>query len=160
MALWPSLATSAGWLCYHGDMAVLLRSLIVWFLLLAVPYQGYAAAAMMLCAPPATSAPMVHMIMPDGPHDHAAMLEAMTQDQSMQSHVHDNAGDSHHSTPHGSHGAKCSGAACCVASVPVLAGLPVLPALPALSGPISWNPAYLPAVDLAHPERPPQAPMA
>ncbi|MET0264106.1 MAG: hypothetical protein ABW202_00695 [Duganella sp.] len=142
-------------------MTVLLRSLIVWFLLLALPYQGYAAAAMMLCAPASTAtASMTHMVMPDGPHDHAAMLAAMAQHQSMQSHAHDDTGAHHDSTSHASHGAKCSGAACCVASAPVLASLAVLPALPALTGPIAWYPGYLPAVDLAHPERPPQAPMA
>jgi hypothetical protein len=130
-------------------MTVLLRSLVVWLMLLALPYQGYAAAAMMVCAPVAESSPHEAMQdMPHGPHDHAAMLAAMAQDQPDGSSSH--AGHAHGSV-------KCGGAACCIAGAPVMSDLAVMPVLPAVSGAIAFYSGFLPAVDLAHPERPPQA---
>lgn len=128
-------------------MTVLFRSLIVWFMLLALPYQGYAAAAMMACAPPAaTAASVEHMVMPSGPHDHAAMLAAMAQDQSDDS--------AHPGHAHG--GVKCGGSGCCIAGAPVLADMLAVPVLPAVSGAVAGYVEFLPAVHLAHPERPPQ----
>lgn len=132
-------------------MTVFFRSLIVYCLLLALPYQGYAAAAMMACLPAKVPAG-AHMVMPAGPHDHAAMMAAMEHAHSAQSS--DNA-SSHAGHTHGS--AKCGGSACCVAGAPVLADLLSVPALPAVSSAVAFYADYLPAVHLAHPERPPQA---
>lgn len=130
-------------------MTVLFRSLIVWCMLLALPYQGYAAAAMMACAPlPATASSAQHLVMPSGPHDHAAMLAAMAQEQS------DNS-SSHAGHAHG--GVKCGGSGCCIAGAPVLADMLAVPALPAVSSAVAGYVEFLPAVHLAHPERPPQA---
>ncbi|MET0319334.1 MAG: hypothetical protein ABW069_01285 [Duganella sp.] len=148
-------------------MTDLLRSLVVWLMLLALPYQGYAAAAMMACAPapPAAS----HIVMPTmhamhamhdlqslhgsaglsrGTHDHAAMLAATAQD-------HPDGSSAHAGHAHGS--VKCGGAACCLAGAPLLSDLAVMPVLPAIGAPIAFYAEFLPAVDLAHPERPPQA---
>ncbi|HWW71359.1 MAG TPA: hypothetical protein VN089_15565 [Duganella sp.] len=123
----------------------LLRTFIVWLLLLALPYQGYASAAMMLCAPVAPAA--THMVMPAGAHDHAAMM-AM-QDQKPQASA-DKAGHAHG-------GIKCGGAAaCCVASAPFMAQALAVPMLPVASAAIPFYSEVLRAVDLAHPERPPQ----
>lgn len=147
-------------------MTVLLRSFIVWLMLLALPYQGYASAAMMLCAPNMGSAAKA---MPAGPHDHAAMMAAMhdtldgaSQDASRASGQHNSAqpdaapsGDTGHSG-HAHGGVKCGGAACCVAGAPMMTMVIAVPALPAISSAIPFYSQVLHAVDLAHPERPPQ----
>lgn len=125
-------------------MTVLLRSLVVWLVLLALPYQGYAAAQMMLCAVPAPAS-HAQMVMPSGPHDHAAMMAAMAQSQSKA----DDGAFSHTSM-------KCSGSACCAAAAPVLTLDVAAPALPIASRVLAFYSGFLPAVDLAHPERPPQ----
>lgn len=126
----------------------LFRTLIVWLMLLALPYQGYASASMMLCEPAASAAG--HMAMPDGPHDHAAMMAAM-QDQNLEVSS-DQSGHAGHS--HG--GIKCGGAACCVAGAPFMAAAIAVPVLPAVSSAIPFHSEFPRAVDLAHPERPPQ----
>lgn len=134
-------------------MTVLLRSFIVWLMLLALPYQGYASAAMMLCAPVAstqlTASQPEHMAMPEGPHDHAAMMTTMaTGDDGHSAH----SGHSGHS--HG--GVKCGGSACCVAGAPLMTLAIAVPVLPAVSSAVTFYSEVLHAVDLAHPERPPQ----
>lgn len=124
-------------------MVKLFRSLLVWLMLLALPVQGFASVTMMACLD-GTQAPSAH-------HDHAAMVAAAHQAP------HDHAAADHpsdHSTGHGA--LKCGGAACCVgaALAPCLPG--VMPASPLASAPRSPYSGFLPAVDLAHPERPPQ----
>lgn len=131
-------------------MTVLFRSLIVWCMLLALPYQGYAAATMMACLPVPSSATAEHLVMPAGPHDHAAMLAAMAQNQ------HDQADSSSSHAGHAHGGVKCGGSACCVAGAPVVADMLAVPALPAVSSAVAGYAEFLPAVHLAHPERPPQ----
>jgi hypothetical protein len=129
-------------------MTVLLRSFVVWLMLLALPYQGYAAARMLLCVAPATAqATAMHaaMTMPAGPHDHAAMMAA----QAHAEHQHDGNGTSGHANM------KCSGSACCAATAPVLALLIPTQVLPSAAA-VPFHSEFLPAVDLAHPERPPQ----
>jgi hypothetical protein len=118
-------------------MTVLLRSFIVWLMLLALPYQGYASAQMLLCVAPATA---MNMEMPSGPHDHAAMLAAQKQGSDKANH-HTNM--------------KCSGAACCAAAAPLLVLALPAPLLPSATA-VPFYSDSLPAVDLAHPERPPQ----
>ena len=131
-------------------MTVLLRSLIVWLMLLAIPYQGVASATMMLCVDAASmhsshlghSTPAAAAL--PAAHDHAAMLQA----------AHDGAHDGHGKTTHG--GMKCGGAACCAAGAPACAPMLVLLAPNASSQAVSTYADFLAAVDLAHPERPPQ----
>ncbi len=133
----------------------LLRTFIVWLLLLALPYQGYASAAMMLCAPAVPAAPATaQMTMPAGPHDHAAMMAAM-QDQK-----HEVSSDKSGHASHSHGGIKCGGAACCVAGAPFMAQTLAVPALPAVSSAIPFYSEFPHAVDLAHPERPPQGNLA
>jgi hypothetical protein len=121
-------------------MTVLFRSFVVWLMLLALPYQGYASAQMLLCVAPATTgtAAATQMAMPDGPHDHAAMLAAQKSDKA---------------NPHTN--MKCSGSACCAAAAPLLALAIPTPLLPSATA-VPFYSDFLPAVDLAHPERPPQ----
>ncbi|MBV7534313.1 hypothetical protein KW842_00900 [Duganella sp. sic0402] len=131
-------------------MTVLFRSLVVWLVLLALPYQGYASAQMMLCLAPASaaaSAGHAAMAMPSGPHDHAAMMAEQAKAASTASHAD---GASSHSSM------KCSGSACCAAAAPVLTWEVTEPALPVAARIIAFYSDFLPAVDLAHPERPPQ----
>lgn len=128
-------------------MTALFRSIVVWLVLLALPYQGVAAAQMMLCAVPApVSASHAQMVMPSGPHDHAAMMAGMAQ---AKSNADDGGAPSHSSM-------KCSGSACCAAAAPVLTLEVAGPALPVASRAIPFYSGFLPAVDLANPERPPQ----
>ena len=132
----------------------LFRTFIVWLMVLALPYQGYASASMMLCAPaaPAVSA-AGHTAMPAGPHDHAAMMAAM-HDQERQISPDQPDQSSHAGHNHG--GIKCGGAACCVAGAPFMAQTIAVPVLPAVSSAIPFHSEFPRAVDLAHPERPPQ----
>jgi hypothetical protein len=51
---------------------------------------------------------------------------------------------------------KCSGSACCAAVAPVLTLDIASPSLPIASRVTPFYSDFLPAVDLAHPERPPQ----
>ena len=127
----------------------LLRTFIVWLLLLALPYQGYASAAMMLCAPVAPTT--AHLHMPAGAHDHAAMMAAM-QDHKREAST-DKSGHAHG-------GVKCGGAACCAAGAPFMAPALAVPVLPEASSAIPFYSEVLRAVDLAHPERPPQGDFA
>jgi hypothetical protein len=137
----------------------LFRTFIVWLMLLALPYQGYASASMMLCAPavPAASA-TGQMAMPAGPHDHAAMMAAMQDRQldQQQDRQHEASSDQSSHTGHNHGGIKCGGAACCVAGAPFMAQTIAVPVLPAVSSAIPFYSEFPRAVDLAHPERPPQ----
>ncbi|MYM67725.1 hypothetical protein GTP45_12895 [Pseudoduganella sp. FT55W] len=123
-------------------MTALFRSFVVWLMLLALPYQGYAAAQMQLCAVPSAQGAAVAaaMEMPSGPHDHAAMLAAQQLGSDKANH-HTNL--------------KCSGSACCSAAAPLLTLAIPSPLLPSAAA-VPFYSDSLPAVDLAHPERPPQ----
>lgn len=156
---------------------MLLRSLVVWLMLLAMPFQGYASATMLSCAPSAHDAAMTMPAAMAGVHDHAAMMAALDQtmhepithdhaahdpvlhDHVLHDHVmHDHAGDG---AGHHDHG-KCGNCAACCAGA-VLASTAIIalpPELGGVSGPLSYYTDFLPAVDLAHPERPPQSPRA
>lgn len=140
------------------------RSLLLWLVLLAIPFQGVASAGMLLCAmAPAVDAPMAAR------HDHAAMLAAARTVHGDMPHDagHAAAGKTGQEIDHGmgqdgghaGHGASKCGTpgACCVgvALAPtIIAGVPAL-AAPSLAIPFrASRPA---AVDLAHPERPPQS---
>lgn len=125
-------------------MKFVLRSLIIWLMLLAVPFQGVALASMLPCAAPVAA--MAAQAMPDG-HDHAAMLAAAAQEEG--------AGDSVADDAHcGAAGACCAGALL----APVVPDCLSMQA--AASQAIPFYSGYPAAVDLAGPERPPQAPRA
>lgn len=122
-------------------MKSFLRILIVWLVLLALPFAGLASAAAS-CCPPGTGNAMQHT--QAGMHHHAGGQQHHGCDQQ-----HD------HSTRHDGKCANC--AACCTA--PMLAPLafappPVLP--PPSSYAIAFDAGHMPTVDLDHPERPPR----
>jgi hypothetical protein len=116
----------------------ILRTLIVWLALLAVPFQGFASAAMLSCAPPPATA------------HHQAAAGHHGMQQATQSHHCDDGQAAQQK-------AKCSHcAACCVGTALVPSALSAIAphsrittAIPADAGPV-------PSVDLDHPERPPR----
>ena len=123
--------------CYHWAlMKTVLRILTLWLILVAVPFQGFAAASMLLCATPQPVQ-----------HDHAAMLAGQ--------------GDDAHAAHHGQHSgqqpAKChTSSPCCAGAAPAPV-LRVPGASPPLSGrSVPAEPIPPTPVDLALPERPPR----
>lgn len=134
-------------------MNTLLRSLIVWLLMLALPWQGMAAAAMVGCAPapvPAVSMRAMHDAARPPCHEGKAMQDSARQ-QSEQPEQPEQKGGTHHGSA-----AKCAAcAACGIAAV-----------LPAAFSPFSSAPPprlqalvaerVLPTVHLDQPERPPR----
>lgn len=149
-------------------MNAIFRPLLVWLLLLALPFQGVAAASMRPCVAVASSA-AAPMGAPG--HDHAAMLRAQADaahGPGQPSAAYGGAGhgacdghdghDSHdgHDGRHG--GGSC--ASCCIGA----AMAPTVPPRLALARPefisIPFQPGHLPSVDPSLPERPPRAILA
>lgn len=136
-------------------MKALLRSLLPWFLLAAVPFGGFASATMLFCGPvhgsplpvmsstPALSAPMAHA------EGHCAEGDVPP--------VQDTGHDKGHEQAH----AKCASATACCAGAPLAPALPATPSLPAgRDAIVPFVPAALAAVHLAGLERPPKSPGA
>jgi hypothetical protein len=129
----------------------MLRVLIVWIMLLAVPLQGFASATMIPCAPTAAGA--------QHEHDHESMPDdavASTTHQYDEGIASATQGD-HHPAPHHQSGkcATCATCGACVAMAPSF-----LAVLPVSAGPslvVPFDQQILPSVDLALPERPPRA---
>jgi hypothetical protein len=129
-------------------MHTLVRSLLVWLLLLAVPFQGFASAAMLPCASATTMPGHGHHTVPAATgtpgHDHGAMLHAMAKT----GQGHDGHGDGQHGN--GSCASCCIGAAMAPAAQPRLAlARPDFIAIPFRAG-------HVPSVDPVLPERPPR----
>jgi len=113
----------------------ILRTLIVWLALLAVPFQGFASAAMLPCAP----------------HAHQGHHAEYTMAQQGHAAHHCDAGrQAHHETKHSSCGACCAG----VAIAPPPIAVPI--AGTGATFAIVFEPGYVPSVHLDHPERPPR----
>lgn len=140
-------------------MKPIIRYLLVWLMLLALPFQGIASAAMLSCAQGAMQHPAPAAVMTAMQHD-AAMGEGHChgQEQGQQRVLSAPAG--HHGDAHG-HDGRCSACAdCCIGAV--LAPAPA-PGVAALEAPAIFHHAaagHLAAVDLALPERPPRFPLA
>ncbi len=135
-------------------------------MVLALPFQGVAAAGMLSCMP--VTAPLAAPAA--GAHDHAAMLHALAAARHDGHDGHRNASTaqagSHHGDGHaihdghdGRHG-NGSCASCCIGA----AMAPGTPPRLALARPefvsIPFRPGYLPSVDPSLPERPPRAILA
>ena len=125
------------------------KNLLILLLALAIPLQGYAAAAMVFCGP---EKPAVTMAA--GVADHAGMahhhMDAKAQDAGQVQH--DDA--SHAGAPYKSSTSCSSCAACCVGVLPVnapLAAVQPLPVIHPLLFPLSGFVGYTPE----NPERPP-----
>ena len=131
-------------------MNTLLRSLIVWLLMLALPWQGMAAAAMVGCAPaplPAVSMHAAHGAARPPCHEGMAMQDKATQQAEQPEQK---------SGPHHGSAAKCAAcAACGIAAVLPAAFSPFAPAPPPRLLALLAE-RVLPTVHLDQPERPPR----
>jgi hypothetical protein len=123
----------------------LLKSLIVWLMLLAIPFQGVASATMLVCAP-IDSAPQRAAVASAvaGPHQHHA-AHADAADKADKAAAH------HHA------GGKCNSCAtCCFGAIMAPSTASRVPAEVQHFAFISIEIDQIASVDLAHPERPPQ----
>ena len=141
---------------------IVLKSLIVWFLLLAVPFQGFASATMLFCAPLPARDPVAAVVTaPSQHHDHAAMLasqHAVDGPTLSAEHAATPHGATHPSTASHHDGSKCNScAACCFgASMPPSASVRIAVIAQQYAA-VPFDTSAVPAVELALPERPPQA---
>lgn len=128
-------------------MKNLLKSLLVWLMFAAIPFQGFAAASMLACSPTVAVPMTVHA----APVAHKHCDDMTTARAAPQASPHD--APSHHHTA-----GKCNTcASCCfgavmappVPSLHVPGETPQVDANPADNGPVA-------TVDLALPERPPK----
>lgn len=131
--------------CYDHIVKLILRTLILWLVLLAVPFQGLATAAMLPCAG----------------CDHAAAGGHQATD-TQQAEPHHGAAEP--ATMHGGvgdHHGKCSNCAdSCVGAAIAPSGLPALVAHAPAALSIPFDAGPLSSVDLDHPERPPRGALA
>ena len=126
-----------------SPVKTLLKSLIVWLMLLAIPFQRFASATMLVCAP-MNSAPQfaAKASAVAGQHQHHAGNAADAADE---------AAAHHHA------GGKCNSCAtCCFGAFMAPSSASRVPAEVRHFAFISLEVDRIASVDLAHPERPPQ----
>lgn len=123
-------------------MKSMIRVIALWLMLVALPFQGFASASMLLCA---TASPA--KVVQGGQHDHAAMLASAQQDGDNGAHC---AG-----SPHGSAMGDCCVGAALAYALPQPASHLQLAERLRLPEPVAPMP-----VDLALPKRPPRAILA
>jgi hypothetical protein len=129
----------------------ILKIVIVWMILLAVPIQGFASATMSLCAQPAAAA--------QHDHDHESMAEDSDTSNAIahDAHAAPVVQDDHHPASH-HHSGKCSAcASCCACAAMVPSFLAVLPVAASSSITVPFDQQILPSVDPSLLERPPRA---
>jgi hypothetical protein len=130
-----------------------LRFLLVCYLLLALPFQAFAAASMRLPAAVTQTAPATKQLPPC--HQQMAMDHAMDHGQAPMAKA---APGDHQGDQHGAQHAKDKCGSCAACSVGA-AMAPSLPAPLALAPPsavsIPFRAGHLPSVDPVLPERPP-----
>lgn len=101
---------------YTADMSKVLRIVLAWLLAAALPLQGYAAQAMLFCAPAHHQATVEAPMHEGHSHDHEAMGHADPEDAAAAQAGDDGPAGS------GSQAQKCSVcASCCSASAPATA---------------------------------------
>lgn len=124
-------------------MKSVIRVLALWLVLVALPFQGFASASMLLCGPARPAAPVLQPVQ-GAHHDHAAM-------QASGQHGHHSEQGSCHG---GVMGDCCVGAGLAYA-LPEAAAHPQRAERLRLRDPVAPLP-----VDLALPKRPPRAILA
>lgn len=137
----------------------LLRVIMLWWMVLALPMQGMAAAAMLHCG--AAGAPVPASSPQQAHHDgiHHAAPEA---DAAHAAHAH-HAADAEGSAPAFGHdaghaaGHACSACAACCVAMGLPAGMPVLATAPAATTAVTALVAPAPSFLTAGPERPPRS---
>jgi uncharacterized protein YpuA (DUF1002 family) len=145
-----------------GPVRTLLKSLIVWLLLLAIPFQGFASATMLVCAPMQSVPQTITAFSPSTmQHDHRAMLsragtEALRiHNASVTAKV--SQAEAGHQTTHHHAGGKCNSCAtCCFGASMAPTFTSVVAAEAQNFAVISFEVDHVASVDLALPERPPQ----
>jgi hypothetical protein len=137
----------------------LVRSLLVWLLLLALPFQAFAAASMLPRVGQAAAVPVHAAPAADVPPCHAQMMAAMAQDAPAPGHMAAPATASAHDEHAGRHDKnKCGTCAACCVGAAMAPSLPATLALPAPSTvSIPFHAGHLPSVDPVLLERPPSA---
>ncbi|MGJ7579792.1 hypothetical protein ACSFA3_06380 [Variovorax sp. RHLX14] len=70
------------------------RSIFLWLMMLAVPFQGYAAAAMAICAPGTEMSMGATSAAPSSHHDHGDVVLAAGHHDDSHVDAHDHAADS------------------------------------------------------------------
>jgi hypothetical protein len=124
------------------------RFLLVWLLLLALPFQGIAAASMQARAP--------SVAMPVQADAQAAMAASMHADGGHCAAMRQDGGQ-----PAGHHGGKAGSCAdCCAGAAMAPAVLPALVLAPPHFISIPFRAGHVPSVDPALPERPPRTALA
>lgn len=118
----------------HNAFKAIVKILLLWLVLLALPLQGLAATAAPHCAPPASAIDDLHK---------AHAVQQTLPDTHHHLPAHD---DSQHD--------GCATACCPGALLPTSLDLP---ALPAASQPIATRPRYMAGIVHAPPQHPPQA---
>jgi hypothetical protein len=83
------------------------RAILLWLMMVAVPFQAYAAAAMAICGPAPSGAAEVSAPTADLGHSHTALADDHHRDGHSASHADGAAGD-HHDADH-----KCGNCAPC-----------------------------------------------
>ncbi|WP_109370425.1 MULTISPECIES: DUF2946 family protein [Massilia] len=132
-------------------MKAILKVLIVWITLLAVPLHGFASSTMSACAPLPAAA--LHDHDHDGMTDNggSANVDAHNGHAAPDAHS-DHARSAHH---HAGKCAACATCGSCVAMAPSFIAVLPVSAAPLITVP--FNQHLLQSVDLALPERPPRA---
>lgn len=126
-------------------MKPVLRTLFVWLLLLALPFQGVAAARML----PFVGKPLATVSAPAAASATTSAHSCHDMHMAAADHHPDQGKDQDKSRPHGA----C--ADCCIVVAPVPAPL-VPPACAPPSWAIPFRAGHVPSVDPALPERPPR----
>jgi hypothetical protein len=134
------------------------RSLLVWLLLLALPFQGFAAAGMLARGPSMS----MSMHEPADAHAAAPMAKAMAA-HGAHCAAHAQPAGQQHDAPlqDGHHGGKAGACAdCCAGAAMAPAVLPALVLAPPHFISIPFRAGHVPSVDPALPERPPRTALA
>jgi len=134
------------------------RSLLVWLLLLALPFQGFAAAGMLARGPS----------MPMSMHGQAGVHATTPMAKAMEAHGGHCAGHAPQAVQQhdrlqqdGHHGGKAGACAdCCAGAAMAPAVLPALVLAPPHFISIPFRAGHVPSVDPALPERPPRTALA
>ncbi|MDY0977244.1 hypothetical protein SOM61_19980 [Massilia sp. CFBP9012] len=130
------------------------RLLFVWLMLLAIPFQGIASAAMLACAHDAPQGTQQTAHATTAHHDAASSPCHEMQDQAPDT-APDLAQDAH------DHDGSCSACAACCMGAAMAPAAGVAPPPPSLATALLVTATgRLAAVDLALPERPPRFPLA
>lgn len=116
----------------------MLKRLFIWIMLIALPLQGFAAAAMIHCAPAQQASVHMH----DGMHHHDDGAQSANPQ-----HQH---GGSHQAAD------KCSACSTCCMGAIVDAAVPTDFSLPPVAMPLPQAVAPLPSIFLEGPQRPPR----